>query len=945
MRVTDLKTNRMVNPLGFDLGRPRLSYLVVDTAAKKQEAAQIQVALDVKFQETVYDSGKSADIDSLGFELPLELQPRTRYFWRVTVWAEGGETAASEPAWFETAKMDEPWAGKWIVPGYEDRIHPVLSRTFEVDKPVKSARAYACGVGLYEMYLNGRKCGGEYLAPGFNAYDHWLQYQTYDLTDVLNEGENTVEVLLGNGMYKGRFGFRDQGNVNVYGDQFALLCEIIIDFTDGTQLVVKSDQSWNARKSKILDSSIYDGEIYDATFEDPAVHKVREVDLGYDRLKARLSLPIAIKERLPVAEVITTPSGQTILDLGQNMVGWLEFRTKAPKGTEIKLQYGEILQNGEFFRDNLRTAKAEFTYIAGGSEATVRPHFTYYGFRYVKVSGWPGELNPDDFTGCVLYSDMELTGRIETGNPLVNRLFLNALWGQKGNFLDVPTDCPQRDERLGWTGDAQVFAGTASFNMDTYAFFNKYLYDLWQEQKSRGGMVSHYVPAAGSEEGGACAWADAATIIPWNIYVQYGDRAILEQQFPSMKAWVDYIRGEDEKAGGKRLWTTGFHFGDWLALDGEDPKRPFGGTEEAYIASAFYCYSAGLVAKAARVLGYADLAEEYQTLADEVREAIRREYFTAGGRLALDNQTAYVLALFMDLAPEGQRERVIEDLRKRLAKDGFYLKTGFVGTPYLCRVLSDNGCNDIAYRLLLNEGFPSWLYAVKMGATTIWERWNSVLPDGSISDTGMNSLNHYAYGSIMEWVYRNAAGLNPLEEEPGFRKVLLRPMPDARLGYVKMSYKSPVGLYESKWEIDEAGGLKFRFVIPFNASAKAVLPHARLEELNVNGKRFSQAGLEGVQEGDCAAVELTSGTWEFSYMPAEAYRKVYSTESTLAELMVDSRAWETVREHIPQVEYIPPSMYSQVASVPLREVLEGSYVLRVGEDALATLDKALKQLG
>nr|NLJ03523.1 alfa-L-rhamnosidase RamA [Bacillota bacterium] len=271
MRVTDLKTNRMVNPLGFDLGRPRLSYLVVDTAAKKQEAAQIQVALDVKFQETVYDSGKSADIDSLGFELPLELQPRTRYFWRVTVWAEGGETAASEPAWFETAKMDEPWAGKWIVPGYEDRIHPVLSRTFEVDKPVKSARAYACGVGLYEMYLNGRKCGGEYLAPGFNAYDHWLQYQTYDLTDVLNEGENTVEVLLGNGMYKGRFGFRDQGNVNVYGDQFALLCEIIIDFTDGTQLVVKSDQSWNARKSKILDSSIYDGEIYDATFEDPAV--------------------------------------------------------------------------------------------------------------------------------------------------------------------------------------------------------------------------------------------------------------------------------------------------------------------------------------------------------------------------------------------------------------------------------------------------------------------------------------------------------------------------------------------------------------------------------------------------------------------------------------------------------------------------------------------------
>ena len=366
-------------------------------------------------------------------------------------------------------------------------------------------------------------------------------------------------------MYKGRFGFRDENDRNIYGDKFALLCEIIIDFKDGTSVVVNSDETWKARKSKVLDSNIYDGEIYDATFNDTTVYDVREIGLGYDRLKARLSLPVKIKERLKPVEIIKTPAGETVLDLGQNMVGWIEFKTNAPKGTEIILQHGEILQRGESHRDNLRTAKAEFKYIADGQEAVVRPHFTFYGFRYVKVIGWPGEINGEDFTGCVLYSDMEQTGHIETSNPLVNRLFLNALWGQKGNFLDVPTDCPQRDERMGWTGDAQVFSGTASFNMDTFAFFKKYLYDLRCEQEDRAGMVPHVVPAVNIDDGGACAWADAATVIPWTVYVQYGDKAILEEQFESMKAWVDYIKRQDEKSGsrdfGQQVFTLeiGWH--------------------------------------------------------------------------------------------------------------------------------------------------------------------------------------------------------------------------------------------------------------------------------------------------------------------------------------------------------------------------------------------------
>jgi len=793
------------------------------------------------------------------------------------------------------------------------------------------------------MNLNGKKCGDEYLTPNFNAYNKWLQYQTYDILDTLKEGKNTIDVFLGNGMYKGRFGFRDENDRNIYGDKFALLCEIIIDFKDGTSVVVNSDETWKARKSKVLDSNIYDGEIYDATFNDTTVYDVREIGLGYDRLKARLSLPVKIKERLKPVEIIKTPAGETVLDLGQNMVGWIEFKTNAPKGTEIILQHGEILQRGNFYRDNLRTAKAEFKYIADGQEAVVRPHFTFYGFRYVKVIGWPGEINGEDFTGCVLYSDMEQTGHIETSNPLVNRLFLNALWGQKGNFLDVPTDCPQRDERMGWTGDAQVFSGTASFNMDTFAFFKKYLYDLRCEQEDRAGMVPHVVPAVNIDDGGACAWADAATVIPWTVYVQYGDKAILEEQFESMKAWVDYIKRQDEKSGSKRLWTTGFHFGDWLALDGENPDVPLGGTEEAFIASAYYRYSSMLVAKAAKVLGKEELAKEYETLSNEVREAIVDEYFTKNGRLALKNQTAYVLALFMDLVPEGKRERVINDLRERLVKDKVHLKTGFVGTPYICRVLSENGYNDLAYTLLLNEDYPSWLYAVKMGATTIWERWNSVLPDGSISDTGMNSLNHYAYGSIVEWMYRYMAGIDPVEDKPGFRHVNLTPKPDYRLKYVKASYNSAVGLYESQWEISEEGNLSFKFVIPFNASASAVLPHANIEDVTINGQMLGDTALCAKQDRENVCLELVSGVWEIDYTPTKEYRKVYSTNTPIGELLANSKAKEILEKHIPEIAKIPPGMLDQMKMATLRQIAHNSYS-NLSDNVLDGLDEALKNI-
>lgn len=941
MNITHLKTNRIVNPLGFSLEKPRFSFNVSDTDAKEQTAAQIEVALDEAFSNLIFDSGKKEDLDSLAYELPIELQPRTRYYWRVHVWADNGDEAVSETAWFETAKMSETWEAKWIAPDLDKHVHPVLSHSFELTGAIASARAYVCGLGLYEMQVNEEKAGNEYLTPHFNAYKKWLQYQTYDLTKMLRQGENRVDVSLGNGLYKGRFGF-DGFSTELYGDQFALLCEIVVTYKDGTSAVIPTDTTWKAAKSKVVDGNLYDGEVYDATFESSEVFAVRMADLGFDRLKARLSLPVVVKEERKPIEVIHTPAGETVLDMGQNMVGWLQFRTSAPKGTVIRLQHGEVLQDGNFYRENLRTAKAEYQYTADGKDAIVRPFFTFYGFRYVKVEGWHGELDLADFTGCVLYSDLETIGHIETSDERVNRLFLNALWGQKGNFLDIPTDCPQRDERMGWTGDAQVFSGTANFNMDTFAFFSKYGYDMAREQEDRGGMVPMVVPAANVQGGGSSAWGDAATIIPWNTYLHFGDKAILEGQFESMKGWVDFIKRADDESRSRRLWTVGFHFGDWLALDGSNPDSPMGGTDTDFIASAYYCYSSQLVAKAARALGKNELADNYQKLSDEVKAAIQDEFFTKNGRLGLDMQTGYAVALFMDLVPDEFKSRVSEALRKRLKIDRNHLKTGFVGTPYLNRVLSQYGSNDLAYTLLLNDDYPSWLYAVKMGATTIWERWNSILPDGKIGSTGMNSLNHYAYGAIVEWMYRDVAGINPTEDKPGFRHVELAPQPDYRLKWVKAEVQSASGLYRSEWSFSEDGHLTFQFTIPFNATATVRLPRADATAMQINGLPISKSSFSGIQSGEETHLALNSGRWEISYVPTTSYMKILSTNTPLIELLYNKSAHTIISNILPPgMELNPDTLSATIGDASLRD-LSAYYPMEV--EMLDQLDKQLTAL-
>jgi alpha-L-rhamnosidase len=875
-----MRCNHFVTPLGYQIEDGfHLSWAVDCDDNDIALETRVEIATNESFTDMVSVSLKSRDIDNLCYRPAFPLKPQTRYYWCVHIYTEGIDVpVTTAQSWFETAKQGEPWAADWITPAEPPERHPILFNGFQLGKAVKSARAYICGLGVYYLKINGKKAGNEYLSPGLCAYDLWLPYQTYDVTEMLGIGANIAEVELGNGWYKGRYGLSRTFGFK-YGEEFACICEIDVTFEDGGKQLIKTDLNWMSKLSAITDSSIFDGEHRDDTLPPSEPLPVKIADISKELLQPRRTQPLHIMHEIKPIELIRTPAGEIVLDMGQNMVGLFKFKCAAPNGKKIHLQFGEILQNGNFYRDNLRTALCEYTYVSDGAEKTVCQLFTYYGFRYVKLTEWYQDVNQvdlNDFTGLVLYTDIPQTGYIKTSNEKVNKLIANALWGQRGNFLDVPTDCPQRDERMGWTGDAQVIFGASAFNMDVASLFSKFCYDLKREQENVGGTVPVVIPKHDVGRTGACAWGDAAAIIPWNHYVMYGDVGTLRRQYPSMKAWVDHIRRQDEKAGGNYLWKGDFHFGDWLALDVEDSLATrFGGTEHTYLASCFYRHSARLTAKAARVLGEHKEADYYENLSESVRAAILREYMTETGRLAVTTQTAHILALHFDIVPEQFRERTAHSLSIKLKESNFHLRTGFIGTPYLCRVLSDTGYNNIAYRLLLQEDFPSWLYAVNLGATTIWERWNSVLADGSISDTGMNSLNHYAYGSIVEWIYRDIAGINPIEEYPGFRKFRLTPKPDPLLGSVAAEYNSRIGKIKSAWRYLENGAIELKFTVPYGSTAYLTLP-------------------------DCATdpeKELAPGDYTFRYLPASSAYKL-NMDTPLSELKKYPAALEVMRSEI-----------------------------------------------
>lgn len=847
MKLTHLRINHVETPLGLAMKQPVFSWVAEDTADKRQAAAEIVVRAGGK---TVYDSGRREDISSLGFEAPLELAPRTRYDWTVTLWGDGGDWASAS-SWFETAKQEEPWQAQWIAADFQDKeVQPLLVKDFSLSGEVESARAYVCGLGIYELEINGQKAGNEYLLPGYHCYDFHLEYQTFDITGLVRAGENRVGLALGPGWYKGDIVF-DRYH-NLYGDTMQAICEVRVLLKDGTEQVIPTDLTWKSYPSPVTFSNIYDGEHYDARREIPGwsapccqgeAGGVVPGTEGTERLIARLG-PKIVKKASFSPTVLQTKKGETVLDFGQNMTGWVEFNADEPAGTEIVLTYGEALQDGCFYRDNLRSAKAEYRYISNGRPAHVRPHFTFYGFRYVKVEG-VSQARAEDFTAWHIRSDIDPTGSIETADPRVNQLFHNAMWGQFDNFLDIPTDCPQRDERLGWTGDAAIISATACKNLYMPAFFHHFLYNVGEEERYYQGAVPFFVPAPKTEDWGdafwlngnpdGCAiWSDVATMMPWAVYENYGDLALLRQDYPVMKTWVERIRRDDEADGGRGLWLRGRQLGDWLALDREDgdTQNPFGATDLPYTATAFYYYSASLTAKAAKALGYEADQKEYQALCQKIKGAFLEEYFNQDGTLRIPvTQTACVLSLFFGLYPEGKKDMVLNALKERIAARNNHLDTGFCGTPFLCRALSDNGANELAYTLFLNDDYPSWLYEVNMGATTVWERWNSILPDGSISGTGMNSLNHYAYGSIVDWMYRNLCGLNPVEEDPGYKKAVIRPMPDKRLPWAKLKLDTASGTYQVEWTYGE-GGLHGSVTVPFDCQARLILPNGQERTLS-----------------------------------------------------------------------------------------------------------------
>ena len=657
------------------------------------------------------------------------------------------------------------------------------------------------------------------------------------------------------------------------------MVQLKINYTDGSSETVVSNGDWKASYGPILESDMYNGEKYDARlemdgwaesgFQDDQWSAVEILDHSKDILVAPQGPPVRAIEEIKPKEIITTPKGEVVLDLGQNIVGWARMKVKGQTGDKVTLKFAEVLdKEGNFYTLNLRAAEATDTYILkGGGEEVFEPHFTNHGFRYIQVIDYPGELSLDDITGIVIHSDIKPTGNFTTSDPMINQLQSNIQWGQRDNFLDIPTDCPQRDERAGWTGDAQVFSMTAAFNFDVAAFYTKWLKDLALDQHENG-LVPNVIPdiltgAQGvAAKGGATGWADAAVIIPWSVYQSYGDKRILQEQYSSMKAWVDYVANQ---SGDDYLWNNPdhWHWGDWLAYDANNPAYNGSVTEKDLIATAYAYYSTNLLSKIALIIDKTEDLDKYKKLAKKFKEAFAKEYITPNGRLVSHTQTAYALALSFDLIPEGLVENAGKYFAQDVEKFG-HLTTGFLGTPLLCTTLSKIGRDDLAFMLLNRKEFPSWLYPITMGATTIWERWDTQKPDGTIIE-GMNSFNHYSYGAVGEWMYNYIGGLNIDPVNPGYKHILFHPHPGGGLTSAKAEFKSLYGAIKSSWEI-KGDNFNYEVVIPANTTGTITLPEAKENSISLNSKTpKAELQMTMKQTDQGVQLKLGSGTYKFSY--------------------------------------------------------------------------------
>ncbi|CAN5529992.1 glycoside hydrolase family 78 protein [soil metagenome] len=876
VKLQSLLTENLTNPIGIDATQPRFSWqLVSDKRNVMQTAYSITVA---EGKEVVWNSGKVNSDQSV--QVPYAgttLQSNKQYTWKVRVWDNGGKVSApSESAYFQTALLNPAdWKAKWIEAGFqEDAVNrpAILFRNqFGVNKKIAGATLFITAHGMYEVQLNGKRVGDAYLAPGWTSYNKRLQYQVYDVTNMLTNGDNAIGAIVGNGWYRGYLAWND--NKNIYGTKLGLLAQINITYTNGETETITTGDKWKSAISPIASVEIYNGEMYDARNEKPGWSKAgfdaaawqTATIASYDgkNLIATENEPIRKHETFKAAKIITTPAGEKVLDFGQNLVGWVMVKATGKAGDKIIIKHAEVLDKaGNFYTENLRAAKATATYILKGSVTeTFEPHFTFYGFRYIKIEDYPGEMNPENFTAVTLYSDMKPTGTFTSSNPLINQLQHNIQWGQRGNFLDVPTDCPQRDERLGWTGDAQAFSRTASFNFGVDNFFSKWLKDVAADQQPNGSVPFVVPNVLGPGAGASAGWADVATIIPWNMYLAYGNKKVLETQYPSMKAWVKYMTDSSRND----LWNHGFHFGDWLfyrPFDDNDGRSAV--TDKYLIAQCFYANSVQLLINSAKVLNKADDEVMYKALLQKVKAAFLREYVTPNGRLISSTQTAYVLALNFDMLPENLRNQAAERLVENVSSYDNHLTTGFLGTPYLCHVLSRYGYVDVAYKLLLQQDYPSWLYPVKMGATTIWERWDGQKPDSSFQTPGMNSFNHYAYGAIGDWMYRVMAGLDTYEDGVGYKHIKVQPHIGGGFTNAAATLQTYYGKLSSGWKV-ENDKILMDVEIPANTIATVYVPSTDASAIKENNASIANAtGIKII--GNAAGytqLELGSGTYHF----------------------------------------------------------------------------------
>lgn len=706
---------------------------------------------------------------------------------------------------------------KWIKASQnEEEACYVFYTNFETDKKIKSAVLKVSAMGLYTAYMNKMRIGNELFTPYWTEYKSHTQYQTYDVSDMLRiNNELSIECAEGWAVGYIRAGAAHR---NHYAKNISLIFSLKIVFDDGTGLCINSDENVKVRTSHIIKSSIYNGETVDKTAEICELGNAMIDNCVHTKLVAQIGEKVTEQDVIYPMELLTTPKGETVIDFGQNLAGYVEVHTQGNYGKRIVISHAEVLdQDGNFYTENLRTARQQNVYVLSGQEEWLKPTFSWQGFRYIRLDEYPtNKVDLADFKAIVVHSDLERTGYFECGNQKINQLYHNIVWGQKSNFIDVPTDCPQRDERLGWTGDAQVFIRTAAINFDVERFYEKWLLDLAAGQFADGG-TGWQVPSCNLNypENVSSGWGDAAVICPWEIYMAYGNEKILRKQFDSMKKWIDYMHnfGEEEY-----LWLGGKHFGDWLGMDNLDDLF-IGATSKDYISSAFFAYSTSLFIKAGKAIGK-DVSF-YEELYKNIVNAFRQRFIKDG--LPIDKtQTAHVLALHFDLTPD--KEKVAKGLAQLIRENGTKLTTGFIGTPYILHALSANGYTDVAYDLLLREDMPSWLYQVNHGATTVWEHWDSIKEDGTFWPSSMNSFNHYAYGSVYDWIFGVSAGIKVLEDGAGYKHILLKPNPDKRLKFIKAGINTRFGILSSRWEYCD-DHIRFEFEIPKNTVAEIQLPN------------------------------------------------------------------------------------------------------------------------